>query len=83
MGHASGDVVEPDQDRQQTGQDVHSLVSDAASLFVDPANFNFRLKAGSPAVNAGTWLINDVPTDILGVTRPQGGLFDIGCYESF
>ncbi|HLK69656.1 MAG TPA: right-handed parallel beta-helix repeat-containing protein [Bryobacteraceae bacterium] len=68
--------------RQKTGQDVHSVISDAATLFVDPTHNNFRLKAGSPAINAGT-LLSQVPDDILGVKRPQGGLYDIGCYESF
>jgi len=39
------------------------------------------LKSGSPAINAGTTL-SDVPTDILGVKRPQGAGYDIGCYEA-
>jgi hypothetical protein len=68
--------------RQKTGQDVHSIVSTATSLFVDPANNNFRLKSGSPAINAGT-VLPEVTDDLLGVSRPQGGLYDIGCYESF
>src|SRR5262249_55419896 len=53
-----------------TGNDLHSIVATAAQLFVDPANFNFQLKSGSPAVNAGASLV-DVPADILGVSRPQ------------
>ncbi|HEY1337356.1 MAG TPA: right-handed parallel beta-helix repeat-containing protein [Bryobacteraceae bacterium] len=68
--------------RKQTAQDLHSIISDPASLFVDPAHNNYRLKAGSPAVNAGTLLWGAVFDDIAGTARPQGGLNDIGCYES-
>jgi parallel beta-helix repeat protein len=66
---------------QALGYDLHSMVSTPAQLFVDPAGNNYRLKPGSPAINAGTTL-SDVPTDILGVKRPQGAGYDIGCYEA-
>jgi hypothetical protein len=49
-------------------------------LFVDPAHQNYKLKPGSPAIDAGIFL-PDVKTDIDGVTRPQGLAYDIGCYE--
>ncbi len=49
-------------------------------LFVDAANANFALKSGSPAIDAGQAL-SEVTTDINGVTRPQGGVYDIGAYE--
>ncbi|HLJ44482.1 MAG TPA: right-handed parallel beta-helix repeat-containing protein [Bryobacteraceae bacterium] len=65
---------------QALGYDLHSLVSTPAQLFVDPAHNNYQLKTGSPAVDTGTALTN-VPVDILGVTRPQGVAWDIGCYE--
>jgi hypothetical protein len=68
--------------RRQTGQDVHSIVSEPAGLFVDAAQNDYRLKVGSPAANAGT-LLPQVTDDLLNVARPQGGLHDIGCYESF
>jgi parallel beta-helix repeat protein len=68
--------------RQQTGQDAHSIIASPTDLFVDPANNDYRLKQGSPAVNAGTALAQ-VTDDIAGTARPQGGLYDIGCYESF
>lgn len=48
--------------------------------FVDVTNGNFRLKANSPAINAGVMLTN-VPLDLAGVTRPQGTSADIGVFE--
>jgi hypothetical protein len=68
---------------QALGYDRHSIVATPAQLFVDPANGDYRLKAGSPAVDKGAFLATDVPTDILGVTRPKGLGWDIGAYESF
>jgi parallel beta-helix repeat protein len=66
--------------KAQTGQDAHSFLATPAQLFVDPANHDYRLKAGSPAINAG---INrsDLTTDILGNSRPSGGATDVGAYE--
>lgn len=49
-------------------------------LFVNPAAGNFQIALGSPALNTGVTLVA-VPTDILGVTRPQRGAYDIGAYE--
>jgi parallel beta-helix repeat protein len=68
---------------QVLGYDGHSLISTASALFVDAANANYHLKAGSPAANAGTNLAPDVTNDLDGVTRPVGSAYDIGCYESF
>ncbi len=68
--------------RRQTGQDVHSIISTPVDLFVNPAGNDYRLKSTSPAINAGTALAQ-VTDDIAGTARPLGGLFDIGCYESF
>lgn len=65
---------------QALGFDNHSFIATPAQLFVDPATNNYQLKTGSPAIDTGTALL-DVPTDILGVTRPQGLAWDIGCYE--
>lgn len=49
--------------------------------FVDAARGNFRLNKGSVAINKGVTL-SEVPVDILGKSRPQGGRYDIGAYES-
>ena len=66
--------------RQETGQDAHSFVSTPGALFIDASGEDYRLSATSPALDAGRTL-PDVPTDLLGVARPQGPAFDIGAYE--
>jgi hypothetical protein len=48
--------------------------------FVDPANANFRLQSGSPAIDNGV-TISSITTDISGVPLPQGCCYDIGAYE--
>jgi parallel beta-helix repeat protein len=63
------------------GYDAHSFVSTATALFVNPAAKDFRLAAGSPAIDTGTNLGADVPADIDGTSRPQRLAYDIGCYE--
>ncbi len=52
-------------------------------LNTDPmfvGQFNFRLKPGSPAIDAGQRL-PEVASDIEGYVRPQGRGYDIGAYE--
>jgi parallel beta-helix repeat protein len=66
--------------QQQTGQDAHSFVATPAALFVDAGGGNYALSATSPALDTGETR-DDVPTDIVGVLRPQGAGFDIGAYE--
>lgn len=56
----------------------NNLTSDP--LFVDPARANFRLKAGSPAIDRGA-SIGMVSIDLDGNSRPQGGAYDTGAYE--
>ncbi len=67
---------------QALGYDQHSIIATPSDLFVDPANFDYHLKSGSPAIDAGTTL-TDVIFDLEGVSRPQpqGSAYDIGCYE--
>lgn len=65
---------------QGLGFDEHSFIATANDLFVNPAAHDYRLKAGSPAIDAGTTLA-DVPTDLEGKTRPIGAAFDIGAFE--
>jgi parallel beta-helix repeat protein len=49
-------------------------------LFVDLANGNYYLQAGSPCIDSGT--SEGAPsTDIDGIPRPQGAGYDMGAYE--
>jgi hypothetical protein len=47
---------------------------------VDPANGNFRVSAGSSAIDVGTTLTEANP-DAQGLVRPQGAAYDIGAFE--
>jgi hypothetical protein len=66
--------------------------TDSTQVFVDPANADYRLKTGSPAINAGimppldSLKINGYPdidfsADIIGNARGAGGAWDMGAYE--
>jgi parallel beta-helix repeat protein len=66
--------------RTTTGQDLNSFVAVAGVLFENAASADYRLRATSPAVDAGETRV-DVPSDIVGTLRPQGAGFDIGAYE--
>jgi len=62
------------------GYDVHSLISTPTALFVNYSGNDYHLKAGSPAIDAGTPLA-EVTDDMDGNTRPRNSVYDIGCYE--
>lgn len=52
-------------------------------LFRDAANQDYSLQPCSPLINAGTnAAVVDVPADITGAPRIQGGRVDIGAFES-
>jgi hypothetical protein len=53
---------------------------DIDPMFVNPANNDFHLLTGSPAIDKGE-ARQDVPTDHDGISRPQGAGWDIGAYE--
>lgn len=57
----------------------HNLVA-APSAFADAASGDFRLRPGSPAVDAGIAL-GEVRADFLGAARPAGASHDLGAYE--
>jgi len=48
-------------------------------IFVDPANGDFRLRSGSPAIDSG--MDAGITVDHDGAARPFGPGFDIGAYE--
>jgi hypothetical protein len=50
-------------------------------LFISPTS-NFRLQAGSPAINAGTKVIGVSNFDLDNNARVKGEMIDIGAYES-
>lgn len=51
-----------------------------SATFVNAATGDFRLLAGSPALNIGV-AQTAFTTDIVGTTRPQGTAWDVGAYE--
>jgi hypothetical protein len=53
----------------------------SSSPFVDQANANFELIPGSLLIDAGATLLAPYNVDIIGTSRPQNSLFDIGAYE--
>jgi len=48
--------------------------------FIGLSNRNFHLQSSSPCINAGA-TVAEVSNDFDGISRPQGGLYDIGAYE--
>ena len=58
-------------------------IIDGDPLFADPSSGNFHLSDNSPCIDAGN---NDAPNlpeyDLDGNDRIQGGIIDMGCYES-
>jgi membrane-associated protease RseP (regulator of RpoE activity) len=50
----------------QSNRDEHSIVADA--MFIDPANGDFRVKDGSPALKLG---FENFPMDQFGVKKPE------------
>ncbi|OQX73710.1 MAG: hypothetical protein B6D64_13580 [Bacteroidetes bacterium 4484_276] len=52
-------------------------------LFVNPASGDFHLSDNSPCVNVGNNDVEDLPeNDLDGNQRIQGGIIDMGCYET-
>ncbi len=67
----------------QTGGSPGTVTSSnflADPEFIGASANNFRLKPGSPAIDAGL-TIPEVPIDLYGVKRAQGRAYDIGAIE--
>jgi len=77
-GEASGTLA---QYRSSNGRGWGSQDIAADPRFVDPAATNFRLQAGSPAIDKGS-TAQGTATDFDGQPRPQGSATDIGAYEA-
>jgi hypothetical protein len=63
------------------GGGTGSNIENTDPLMVNPSALDFRLQAGSPAVDAGA-ILSMVLYDFLGVPRPVGAGYDIGAFES-
>jgi len=59
---------------------LQNNLTDQDPRFVNPAASDFHLQPGSPAIDAGASL-TEIPTDVDGISRPQGSAYDIGAYE--
>jgi parallel beta-helix repeat protein len=61
---------------------VHSVMITFGShdIISNPLNVGYTIPNSSPCKDSGTALA-DVTTDILGLARPVGAGYDIGCYE--
>lgn len=66
--------------RALTGQDTRSRLAIFEQLFVASDKGDFRLREGSPAVDAGSRQFAPA-VDLLGIPRPSGPAVDIGAYE--
>ncbi|MBK9270680.1 MAG: right-handed parallel beta-helix repeat-containing protein [Saprospiraceae bacterium] len=69
---------------QSLGYDLHSLkaLMDQSLVFVNFNNKNYKASANSPLLDAGTdWVAPHSMSDLVGISRPQGSAYDIGCYE--
>jgi parallel beta-helix repeat protein len=66
--------------RQQTGQDLDSVVATPAQLFVNYQADDYHLSASSPARDLGTSTLAPA-VDLDGNTRPKGPAWDAGTYE--
>lgn len=69
---------------QALGYDANSAVAaPQAQLFVTPGSDFHSLSGSSQQCNTGSAAVSSVVQDDLeGTARPQGGAYDIGCYES-
>ncbi|MCP4650106.1 MAG: hypothetical protein GY853_08535 [PVC group bacterium] len=77
----TGSLVSLTSWQNNYNQDDNSVVATSSEVFENPGADNYQLKAGGPAVNQGANLSAYVDDDLLEVSRPQNGIYDIGAYE--
>ena len=73
-------VVYRSDGRRPTGSPYPNDLWGVNPKLADPANGNYKLTSGSPAIDSGRTL-PDVSNDYNGATRPQGTGYDIGAFE--
>ncbi|HSM25396.1 MAG TPA: choice-of-anchor Q domain-containing protein, partial [Anaerolineaceae bacterium] len=56
------------------------ITANSGSVFINPGEFDLKLKSGSPAIDGG-YTIGMMNTDYDGNFRPSGSAYDIGAYE--
>jgi parallel beta-helix repeat protein len=69
---------------QNSGFESNSFVTTPGAVFAAPSSNNYRLAAGSPAIDRGLASFSGVAApsaDRDGTARPRGAAFDIGAYE--
>ena len=77
LAYGNGDGSTPGF-RTTGGTAANNLVDNP--FYVDAANGDYTLLAGSPAIDAGE-TIASISDDYAGTARPQGAAYDIGAYE--
>ena len=73
----SGELIYTDSDQSTSMSSCYT----SDPNFVDAANGDFRLAAGSPCIDAGDNSYVTGDTDLAGNARIANGTVDIGCYE--
>ena len=66
-------------DMEVTGSS--NIVANATATLVDAANGDYRLRDGSPCIDAGQTSALDLPFDLAENPRVKGLSIDMGCYE--
>lgn len=65
----------------EIGSQLSTIGKSADPLFINPANGDFKLKTGSPAIDFGQSSLYFPKKDLLGNARPKGKEVDCGAYE--
>ena len=80
MNH-SYNLLYGNNDDNYNGTSSHWSEIQSNPQFVDASSDNYQLQASSPAIDAGANASGLADNDLLGVSRPVGSGYDVGCYE--